>query len=240
MSTVQAQLELGSLIHCEDTHLNLNSSRYSLDCGNVDSTPSFLKLTRHMNTQNDLREALIKKRKQVSRKLIDQHAEALFEQFKKAKILESGIKLGAYYACQGEMDLTPIIEYCWSHHIDCYLPVLHTGNEGHLLYAPYTKRGKLKKNKFNIPEPACDRKKHIDPQELDIVLLPLVGFDLLGNRIGMGQGFYDRTFHAHKKLEKPFLIGCAHGFQQVHAITPNAWDIKLDAIATENKFTVFR
>ena len=85
-----------------------------------------------MNTQNDLREALIEKRKQLSRKLINQHAKALFEHILSADILHAGVKIGVYHAHQGEVDLSPVIEYCWAHKVNCYLPLLHPHKEGHL------------------------------------------------------------------------------------------------------------
>lgn len=69
--------------------------------------------------------------------------------------------------------------------------------------------------------------------ELDVVMMPLVAFDALGNRLGMGGGYYDRTF-ANKIREKaPLLLGFAYACQQVATLYPNPWDVPLAGIVTE-------
>jgi len=72
------------------------------------------------------------------------------------------------------------------------------------------------------------------PQQLDLVLAPLVVFDENCNRIGMGGGFYDRSFAFRKdsQVTKPVLIGVAHDFQKVQQIVPEDWDVRLDMIVT--------
>ena len=68
--------------------------------------------------------------------------------------------------------------------------------------------------------------------------MPLVGFDEAGHRIGMGKGFYDRTFAFRRnKRRQPALVGLAHECQQVAGgITPSVWDVSLDALATPRRF----
>jgi 5-formyltetrahydrofolate cyclo-ligase len=66
--------------------------------------------------------------------------------------------------------------------------------------------------------------------------MPLVAFDPSGNRLGMGGGFYDRTFsylRNRKFWTKPLLIGIAYEFQRLDSLTPSPWDVPLQAIATE-------
>ena len=68
-----------------------------------------------------------------------------------------------------------------------------------------------------------------------VVLAPLVVFDSNCNRIGMGGGFYDRSFEFRKNPESklPRLIGVAHEFQKVDQILPEDWDVRLDRIVTD-------
>ncbi len=72
---------------------------------------------------------------------------------------------------------------------------------------------------------------------LDIILLPLVGFDRYGNRLGMGGGFYDRTLARlnHCDMKRPLLIGLAHHCQEVEQLQTQSWDIPLDIIATDKE-----
>jgi 5-formyltetrahydrofolate cyclo-ligase len=73
-------------------------------------------------------------------------------------------------------------------------------------------------------------------QQLDLVLLPLVGFDESGNRLGMGGGFYDHSlsFLRNRKIwRKPNLVGIAHDFQRVDSLEAKPWDMPLEAVITD-------
>ena len=71
------------------------------------------------------------------------------------------------------------------------------------------------------------------------MLTPLVAFDDQGNRMGMGKGFYDRTFEFVRQTKKPILIGMAHSCQQVDYLEPTEWDIPLNGLATEEQLLLF-
>jgi len=140
--------------------------------------------------------------------------------------------IAVYIANDGEID--PIV---FSHRAmhrgkQCYLPVLHPMKKGHLQFADYN--GPKVVNSFGIEEPDVKQCRAIDVRKIDVVLLPLVAFDQQGERLGMGGGYYDRTFEFLRRsgLNKPKLIGLAHDFQQVDAIPTEAWDVPLTAIVT--------
>ena len=83
-------------------------------------------------------------------------------------------------------------------------------------------------------EPAHRR---IHPLVLDLVLFPLVAFDERGNRLGMGAGYYDRTFEAVRRRTAwrgPKRIGVAYEIQKVPSLAAADWDIRLDAIVTDH------
>jgi 5-formyltetrahydrofolate cyclo-ligase len=86
-----------------------------------------------------------------------------------------------------------------------------------------------------LPEPDVDDSEMLPPEALDLVLAPLVVFDSNRNRIGMGGGFYDRSFAFRKNPEHklPVLIGVAHELQKVDQIVPQEWDVRLDMIVTD-------
>lgn len=93
-------------------------------------------------------------------------------------------------------------------------------------------------NRWGIAEPKPALRHSISPRALDLVLMPLVGFDEAGHRIGMGKGFYDRTFAFRRNTRRrPALVGLAHECQKVAGgITPSAWDVALDALATSRRY----
>jgi 5-formyltetrahydrofolate cyclo-ligase len=141
---------------------------------------------------------------------------------------------------RGEVDTTPIINAIWQANKSCYLPIINPQSNGDALcFRKYLPDDDLKKNKFNIPEPLYDENYIIHPDQLDVVIMPLVGFDENCNRIGYGGGFYDRTFafkSTHKKTAldaKPVMIGIAYEIQKIAFFIPEKWDIPLYKIITE-------
>lgn len=157
-------------------------------------------------------------------------------------LLKSGIllrlpRIASYLANDGEPALDFFLKNSAEMHCQHYLPTLY---QQQLKFAAYSWGDTLKNNRFNIPEP--EFKQFFSTKLLNMILVPLVGFDSQGHRIGMGGGFYDRTLSfmlnpACKR--KPLLIGIAYNIQRVHIITPQRWDIPLDAIITELGLTCF-
>ena len=119
---------------------------------------------------------------------------------------------------------------------NCYLPVLHPLKKNRLWFVPFHLDDELTENRFGIPEPKASQ-YHLrrSPRVLDIILVPLVAFDENCHRIGMGSGFYDRTFEFKKNgnPSKPLLIGIAYEMQKVDNTFPQQWDVQLDEVVTE-------
>ena len=108
-----------------------------------------------------------------------------------------------------------------------------------LYFQSFSKNSLLRPNQYGIPEPKFTPCNQHDSSMLDVVLLPLVGFDRSGNRLGMGKGYYDRTFRSSRTTwRKPRLIGIAHSIQEVDQIGHQSWDIPLTAIVTEKELIV--
>jgi 5-formyltetrahydrofolate cyclo-ligase len=104
---------------------------------------------------------------------------------------------------------------------------------------PFTADSQLTPNRFGILEPDHRAGHKMPPHLLDIVLLPLVGFDRHGGRLGMGGGFYDTTFAFHQgKKTKPWLLGLAHSCQEVDELELAAWDIPLYGVVTDKELIV--
>ncbi len=142
-----------------------------------------------------------------------------------------------YLPNDGEIDCGLFMTRCQELGKQLYLPVVSDDESQPLLlfqrFIPGTTP--LFTNRYNISEPPFNIEACVKPTELDIVFCPLVGFDRQGNRLGMGKGYYDRTFAPTQQgLEKPLLIGLAHSIQETR-LTPNPWDIPLDVIYTERE-----
>jgi 5-formyltetrahydrofolate cyclo-ligase len=139
--------------------------------------------------------------------------------------------VAVYLAADGEIDPKPLIKVAWRLGKRVYLPVLRAGN--YLRFAEYKPAARLRRNRLGIPEPAIKRFR--DPRRLDLVLMPLVAFDRRGGRLGMGGGFYDRTFAflLAESKRRPALVGLAHAFQEAESLSMEAWDVPMVAVATD-------
>ena len=139
--------------------------------------------------------------------------------------------LAGYWAMDGELPLHVLIPRLPSSCIYC-LPILHA--DRCLRFAPWRAGDSITTNRFGIPEPLVNESSLLSAQQLRTVLLPLLGFDRHGNRLGMGGGWYDRSLAFRKQqLTPPLLIGIGYAFQET-AMRPIAeWDVPLDFVATE-------
>ena len=141
--------------------------------------------------------------------------------------------IAVYLPNDGEISLLPLVARAWSMGKRTYLPKLFGPK---LWFLPFHARTAFDGNRFAIPEPAAPARRRIRPMFIDLVLLPLVAFDRSGNRLGMGGGYYDRTFEAVRRRTAwrgPKLVGVAYEFQRVDTLPAADWDVPLDAIATE-------
>lgn len=141
--------------------------------------------------------------------------------------------VACYLANDGEMDLGPMIARMRSRGTRVLLPVLH-GDA--LWFLPFEPDTPLTPNRFGIPEPDVAAGSRCRARDLDLVLMPLVAFDAAGNRLGMGGGYYDRTFaylRSRTVWKKPLLVGIAYEFQKLPSLAPQPWDVPLHAVATE-------
>jgi 5-formyltetrahydrofolate cyclo-ligase len=142
--------------------------------------------------------------------------------------------VAGYWATDGEialhvwqLRLPPAVRYC--------LPVL--GEDGLLRFAPWRPGEDLVANRYGIPEPVSEP---LPASAMALIVTPLVGFDDLGHRLGMGGGWYDRTLAFRRTAAAPpWLVGAGFGAQRVDALAVEAWDVPLDAVCTESDTFLF-
>lgn len=194
------------------------------------------------NNRKQLRQAIRTRRQILS---VAEQQSASFDLAKtiiSSSVFQSSQKIAAYIATQGEIDPMPLLKIATQQGKQCYLPILDWQHEHQLCFMAYTPSDLLIPNRYKIPEPKPELDKIITPNNLDLVLTPLLGFDLVGNRLGMGGGYYDRTFAFLQQVQrppKPYLLGLAYDWQQCNTLASESWDVMLNGVATDKHYYGF-
>lgn len=143
-------------------------------------------------------------------------------------------RIAGYWAVAGEVSLHVALGALLARGQTYHLPILTRDRA--LRFAAWRPGGALAPNRYGIPEPQVDPADLLPPDAIDLVLVPLLGFDRRGHRLGTGGGYYDRSFAFLKNVARPaqpVLVGIGYSFQEVPALSDEAWDIRMDFVATE-------
>ena len=189
-----------------------------------------------------LRRRLRSARRQIGRAERRAAAVALARRLVVTPAFQRARRVAADWPGDCEIDPLPALARARAMGKACYLPVLCPLRDGHLYFAPWQPGVPLVRNRYGIPEPVCPRQVWLAPRMLDLVLLPVVGFDGAGNRLGMGGGYYDRSFAflLCRAWRWPRLIGVAFDQQRVPALPRRSWDVPLDAVLTPHAASIVR
>ena len=173
------------------------------------------------------RAELLERRRSVD--LVDRkrHAAALIERLLSAVDLRAFTVLGYYWPIRGELDLRPVA----TRHVDAggvaALPAVVAKDEP-VEFWRWEPGTEMQRGFWNIPVPL--ERRSVMP---DVLLIPMVGYDAAGYRLGYGGGYYDRTLAA--LTPRPFCIGIAYDDSQLETIHPQPHDIPMNLIVTERR-----
>jgi 5-formyltetrahydrofolate cyclo-ligase len=187
-----------------------------------------------------LRAACKAKRYQLPPATIAELSSEIAAQLWRLPVLARCRRIACYIPVGGEVDCEFAAQVAWNRNREVCLPVIR-GRE--LLFAPYHPNSKFLRNQYGIPEPSAAKREFFRPREIDVVLTPLVAFDGQGNRLGMGAGFYDRSFRflrGQRQWYRPQLIGLAYEIQKAPKLKACSWDVPLHYAVTEKQVYAFR
>lgn len=111
-----------------------------------------------------------------------------------------------------------------------------TGDDGQMQSYPFAGEMNLSRNRWGIEEPAGD--VPIDAALVDMILVPLLAFDVLGNRVGYGRGFYDRLLQMCRPDAIRIGISLFDAIDRIDDV--DAYDEKLHYCITPNKVFTFK
>ena len=188
-----------------------------------------------------LRKQMQAKRKALSLCEQKRAAKKVLARFSESQSVKNAQSIALYLSFHGELETDSFIEYCWAQKKTVYLPVIHPLCKGHLLFLKYDSDSPLVKNQFGIFEPKLDIRFVLPTSKIDLICTPLVAFDALGQRLGMGGGYYDRTltpllFKHFYNEPVPRTLGLAYDCQQLpFLLETQTWDVPLCEILTPSK-----
>ena len=134
-----------------------------------------------------------------------------------------------------EPDTAPIFQACAAAGKRTYVPYLDPLH-GRLECALWKSGDPLAEGRFSLLEPIEERKISANLEEIDLMVIPGLGFDRSGGRLGFGKGYYDAFLTrllSLKKQPRPHLTALAFSGQIVSQIPQQPWDVRMDSIVTE-------
>lgn len=147
--------------------------------------------------------------------------------------LKSARRMALYASFRNEVLTDAIFEYALANGKEVFFPRVVRGKRG-LMFLKVRGKEDFTQGSYKIHEPAHDRELDIaEPSSFDIVVMPGVAFDINGNRLGYGKGYYDKALGS---INKGCLVtALAFDFQIVERVPAEAHDIKMDKIITESR-----
>ncbi|MEE1865590.1 MULTISPECIES: 5-formyltetrahydrofolate cyclo-ligase [Pseudomonas] len=187
-------------------------------------------------TRPQLRRLLRDARRALSPAQQRQAAAGLYRQLAQHPLFRRARHIALYLPNDSEIDPRLLLREAQRRGKRTYLPVLHAWPRSKMVFQRIEHGEKLRPNRFRIAEPHINLARQRPIWALDLILLPLVGFDEEGGRLGMGGGFYDRSlaYQARRKAwKKPLLLGLAHECQKVQRLAQASWDVPLQGTVSD-------
>ena len=188
-----------------------------------------------------LRRMLRKARRELTPSEQRKAAQGLYRQLAQHPLFRRAKHISLYLPTDGEIDPRLLLRAAQRRGKATYLPVLSAWPRTKMVFQRVRPGDKLLPNRFRILEPRVNANRQRPVWALDLVLLPLVGFDDVGGRLGMGGGFYDRSLAylaRRQSWRKPTLLGLAHECQKVERLAQASWDVPLAGTVTDKQWYV--
>lgn len=190
-------------------------------------------MSRFESPKKDIRNHARRARQALSADERARSSRKITERFLNSRYFLAARTIACYLATWEEVDTTAIIERAWRAEKRIFAPV--TGSRRRMIFCELSPDTPMLRNDFGLWEPQGHA--IVAPQDLDVVVTPLVAFDEQRNRIGMGGGYFDCTFAFLKDRRywlRPKLIGLAFDCQKVEDCAPKPWDIRVSRVFSES------
>ena len=184
--------------------------------------------------KKELRKKFLSKRAAISIEERDKVSRELIKKFLATEIYREAKVLMAYASTPDELQLQELFTACFADKKILAIPLIVSKGEMRAVEVPDF--DSLELGAFNILTVKKERRKFIEPAQIDCVIVPGAAFDIHGNRLGLGGGYYDRFLPRAVNAKK---IAFAYDFQLVERLPVEPHDAKINAVLTANDFHEF-
>lgn len=185
--------------------------------------------------KHKLRERMLVARRQISPAMAANAAQSVGRHFADHPILAFAESFAGYVAMRGELDVMPVFDLMARYNKQSALPCAAPNNG--LRFRAWKRGEPLERHALGMQEPLPIAASVIPA----IILVPLLAFDGIGNRLGYGAGYYDRAMQTLRQFTPtPLFIGVGYGLQEVPLVPTEPHDTPLDGILTELGVSMFR
>ncbi len=194
-------------------------------------TPERLRRTKNKmkTTKQQIRAVLAAKRKALNFQWQEDASADIIEKFLIQDVFKSAKIIGLYKAISGEVSLEPLFSSCWNLGKQTCIPVFNASSQIYEM-AEITESTDFRAGHYGIQEPISP--SIIPLEQIDLIIVPGVAFDLLGNRLGRGGGYYDRMLDKYNGI----AAAVAYDFQIIPLVPTDPHDKPVNYIITETKF----
>lgn len=147
---------------------------------------------------------------------------------------KAGARVAVYLPFDREVNTAAILVAARRRGVHIFVPAVADLRHRRLRFHPLS--GKTRRGVFGICVPHR-RGRWTAPRWFDLIVVPLVGIDGAGRRLGMGGGFYDRALRFRRERRQwlgPRLVGLCFDCQRAETVFADPWDLRLDSLATES------
>jgi len=181
--------------------------------------------------KNFLRKDLIKKRRKLSEFEINNKSQLIEKNLFELDEFKSSQTILFYVSYGNEVYTHDMIKKSLDMKKNIIVPISDVINKD-LILSKIDRWEELEKGSYKILEPKRKSEKEIFLDDINLIIVPAIGFDIKGNRLGHGLGYYDKLL---KKSNQATHIGLAFESQIINHIQIEKHDIPVDKIITEKR-----
>ena len=189
--------------------------------------------------KSELRKNLLRKRKALGAPARRALSRRIASHINGARQFKSGARVAAYLPFGSEVDTAHVMRFAQRRGIKLYVPLVVDLRRRKMLFVPLDRRIRPGTQRTVGYRPASH---HVPVRWFNLILVPVVGIDAHGHRLGMGAGFYDRALAFRRQRARwmgPRTVGLAFDCQRVDSVHPQRWDARLDAVISESGHAAF-